>query len=390
MMIARGGALHAAMTGAPEKQSMVRFFTVKWPRLARLEACVLFVAIVWMCGNLAMVRSIWISSLAVIADDVGQPEKVFFWTLLSMILAGPYLCVMMMVDRLLAVRKGFAVLSILAVLTWAAVAAALSSEWGGTADFALKAAIGSGVVSLLFHGGALRTGLTDRGFVGLRLAKEPYRPGGRGSIFGDKTQSEPWFAPNPRSRNEQEPHRGNGALLLGMLAWGCIFTTAIGGYVLYHGNSETVPYSQANPTPLPRSPENPPPLPRVITSGTDTATSQRYNGHFVFAARVNGHPVSMLFDTGASMVTLRAEDADRLGIPVSRLTFSMRVATANGIGLVAVTTIDTLTVGSVTQRNVLAFVASPGTLRENLLGQSFLNKLQSYKVENNHVILKSY
>lgn len=64
--------------------------------------------------------------------------------------------------------------------------------------------------------------------------------------------------------------------------------------------------------------------------------------------------------------------------------------TANGTGLVAATTIDTLTIGSITQYDVPAFVASPGTLRENLLGQSFLRKLQQYKVENNSVLLKAY
>jgi predicted aspartyl protease len=34
-------------------------------------------------------------------------------------------------------------------------------------------------------------------------------------------------------------------------------------------------------------------------------------------------------------------------------------------------------------------VARPGTLRENLLGQSFLSKLRSYGVENNRVVLKA-
>jgi aspartyl protease family protein len=149
---------------------------------------------------------------------------------------------------------------------------------------------------------------------------------------------------------------------------------------------DTVPYSPEKPQPL----EKPLPLPRVITGGAEASSVQRYDGHFFFAAMVNGRPVSMLFDTGASMVTLRAEDAGRLGIPVGQLTFSQKVATANGIGLVAATVIGTLTIGAVTQHDVPALVASPGTLRENLLGQSFLNKLQAYSVENNHVVLKAY
>jgi aspartyl protease family protein len=124
----------------------------------------------------------------------------------------------------------------------------------------------------------------------------------------------------------------------------------IGGYVFYHDISDTVPYPR----------EKPLPLPRIITGGTEALSAQRYDGHFVFAAMVNGRPVSMSFDTGASMVTLRAEDAGRLGIPIGHLKFARNVATANGIGLVAATVIDTLTIGTVTQHDVPAFVASPG------------------------------
>jgi aspartyl protease family protein len=377
---------------------MIRFFTVKWPRPARLEARLLFAAIVFMCGGLDVGRSVWTSSFALIIDDSGMPQTVLFWMLLVMMLAGPYLCVMMAVDRLLAVRKGFAVLSILSVLAWAAVAAALSLEWAavlpasawkGSGDFVWQAAIAAGIMSLLIHGGALRTGLADRGFVGLRLSRQssPYADrlrltGNKASMFSDDIESKAWFAPNPRARNEREPHRGNGGILLGILAWGCIFTTVIGGYVFYHDISDAVPYSLEKPLP--------PPLPRVITAGTEASSGQRHDGHFVFATMVNGRPVPMFFDTGASMVTLRAEDAGRLGIPVARLKFSRKVSTANGIGVVAATTIDTLTVGAVTQHDVPAFVASPGTLRENLLGQSFLNKLQGYTVENNRVVLKAY
>jgi aspartyl protease family protein len=364
---------------------MVRFFTVKWPRLARLEACLLFAADVLMCGRLQVVRSNWITSLDVLTDGNGLPEQLFYWPLLSMILAGPYLCLMMLVDRLLALRRGFALLSIFSLLAWIMVAVALSREWAalsptiareGTSDFTLKAAIAAGTVSLLLHFGALRSGSA-----GVRppLTRQPDRLGDRDSIFGDYGQTQPWSLPKSHTQTGQAPQRRNGALLLGMLAWGCIFTTAMGGYVLYHEGSITDPYF----------PENQQPLPRVITTGTQPSTPRTHDGHYVFAAMVNGHPVSMLFDTGASMVTLRAEEADRLGIPVSRLNFSARVSTANGIGLVAPTVIDTLTVGTVTQHNVPAFVARPGTLRENLLGQSFLSKLRSYGVENNRVVLKA-
>lgn len=130
------------------------------------------------------------------------------------------------------------------------------------------------------------------------------------------------------------------------------------------------------------------PLPKVWSSGGEASAAPRHDGHFVLQAMVNGHAVPMLFDTGASMVTLRAEDAARLGFDAGRLNFSVHVSTANGTGLVAPVTIDTLTVGGITQHGVAAFVASPGALGENLLGQSFLRNLRNYKVEGDHLVLQ--
>jgi aspartyl protease family protein len=42
----------------------------------------------------------------------------------------------------------------------------------------------------------------------------------------------------------------------------------------------------------------------------------------------------------------------------------------------------------VTERNVDALVAKPGALRENLLGMSFLERLASYEVREDRLILR--
>ena len=130
---------------------------------------------------------------------------------------------MMVVDRLLAGRKGFAVLSVCSIFASAAVAAARFQEWvaglpisgwARSSDTAWQVPAATGIVSLLFHGGALRTGLTDRGFVGLRLSRQsgPYADrrglaGNKNSIFGDDIGSKAWFAPNPRGRRTYWPVR---------------------------------------------------------------------------------------------------------------------------------------------------------------------------------------
>jgi aspartyl protease family protein len=96
----------------------------------------------------------------------------------------------------------------------------------------------------------------------------------------------------------------------------------------------------------------------------------------------------MLFDTGASVVALRAEDAGRFGVSVSNLNYSARVKTANGTADVAPIIIDTLTIGNITERRVVGYVAREGMLPRNLLGQSFLARLSGYNVENNQLVLK--
>jgi aspartyl protease family protein len=67
------------------------------------------------------------------------------------------------------------------------------------------------------------------------------------------------------------------------------------------------------------------------------------------------------------MVVLTAESAQALGFDPASLTFVVPVSTANGMTMAAPVTLETLMVGSITERRVRALVARPGVLRENLL-----------------------
>jgi len=153
----------------------------------------------------------------------------------------------------------------------------------------------------------------------------------------------------------------------------------------------------AEPLPPPLSAEPaaapPPPLPVVITptleySHNVAVARRERGGHFTFETEVNGVSVPMAFDTGASYVTLRAADAARVGLDVGSLTYSLIGRTANGTAEFAPVTIATLTVGTITRRNVAALVARPGKLDINLLGQSFLTRVASVNVEGNQVVLR--
>ena len=128
---------------------------------------------------------------------------------------------------------------------------------------------------------------------------------------------------------------------------------------------------------------------RVISAAPGLAqVVRRRDGHFALDALANGVKLSFMFDTGASLVVLRAEDAGKLGFDVEALAWSATVQTANGQARAAPVTLKALTIGGITERNLRALVARRGALGENLLGQSFLERLAAYGVEGDVLTLR--
>jgi aspartyl protease family protein len=115
---------------------------------------------------------------------------------------------------------------------------------------------------------------------------------------------------------------------------------------------------------------------------------KRQDGHFMVRTEANGVSVQMLVDTGASTVVLRPEDGQRLGFEVDQLRYVVPVQTANGTTYAASIRLASLTVGKIRLNNVDALVAKRGTLRENLLGMSFLNRLNSYEFSGEYLTLR--
>ena len=115
---------------------------------------------------------------------------------------------------------------------------------------------------------------------------------------------------------------------------------------------------------------------------------KRPDGHFMVHTEANGVLMQMLVDTGASTVVLRPEDGRLLGFEVDQLRYVVPVQTANGTTYAASVRLNTLSVGKIKMNNVEALVAKRGTLRENLLGMSFLNRLNSYEFSGEYLTLR--
>ena len=124
-----------------------------------------------------------------------------------------------------------------------------------------------------------------------------------------------------------------------------------------------------------------------VGRGGEVIVNRRLSGEFAIAGRVNGARVTFLFDTGASAVVLTADDARRAGVDTSRLVFDVPVATANGAAMAAEVRLDQIAVGPIVMRNVSALVARRGALDESLLGMRFLERLKSYTVERDRLVM---
>ena len=127
----------------------------------------------------------------------------------------------------------------------------------------------------------------------------------------------------------------------------------------------------------------------VVTPDGEVVAARRTDGSFLLQGKVNGHDTGFVFDTGASTVVLRAENAIALGFKPEALNYSVPVATANGGALAAPVVVERLSIGPITERNVHALVARGGVLHANLLGMTFLERLGSYEVRGNRLILRA-
>jgi|SRR5215467_605182 aspartyl protease family protein len=126
----------------------------------------------------------------------------------------------------------------------------------------------------------------------------------------------------------------------------------------------------------------------VAGHGRNVEVVRGHGGDFAVAVHINGTRIPMVLDTGASSVVLTQEAAKAAGLPIEVLNYSVNIDTANGRARAAAVTLDRLAVGGLTERSVPALVAQPGQLKNNLLGMSFLNRLQSWEVRGDRLRMR--
>jgi aspartyl protease family protein len=128
---------------------------------------------------------------------------------------------------------------------------------------------------------------------------------------------------------------------------------------------------------------------RPVQIGRAVEIARGRGGEFLVSTQVNDARIGMVLDTGASSVVLTPDAAKAAGLPLEVLSYSVTIETANGRARAAPVMLDRVAVGSIVERSVPALVAQPGQLRVSLLGMSFLNRLASWEVRNDHLLLRS-
>jgi aspartyl protease family protein len=116
---------------------------------------------------------------------------------------------------------------------------------------------------------------------------------------------------------------------------------------------------------------------QAIASSRSVVIPPSRGGHFRVSGRVEGRRID--FDTDASLIALKPEDAAMPGIhPVER-DYVAAVKTANGVIRVAPVELDTVEIEDLEVNNVAAMVLPAGVASENLLGLSFLRRLRRFE-----------
>lgn len=146
------------------------------------------------------------------------------------------------------------------------------------------------------------------------------------------------------------------------------------------------------PTPAPPVSVSPP---AMSASASESAEDGRvvqieadHGGQYSTDVTINGVLVHMLVDTGATIVAISADTAERIGLPLSEASYTAMVRTANGAARAAPVVLSAVTVGDIYVPAVQGIVFERRAGHVDLLGMSFLKRLSSVEQKSGRLILR--
>ena len=129
------------------------------------------------------------------------------------------------------------------------------------------------------------------------------------------------------------------------------------------------------------------PAERPATGYREASLAADARSQYAADVLVDGLPVRMMIDTGATVVTISAATAARLGLapPAGP---KWRIRTANGESLASPVTLETVSFGGLYMRDVQALILAPEAGDANLIGASFLKRLISVEQRDGVLVLR--
>lgn len=112
------------------------------------------------------------------------------------------------------------------------------------------------------------------------------------------------------------------------------------------------------------------------------------SGHFLPDGQINGKTVKFMVDTGATTVALGAAEAKRINLKFDHGR-RIQMSTANGVSTGYLIRLESVRVGDVVAYDVDA-VISPQAMPFVLLGNSFLNRFQMQKTNDQLTLEKRF
>ncbi len=126
--------------------------------------------------------------------------------------------------------------------------------------------------------------------------------------------------------------------------------------------------------------------PQFSSDDGSIALNRAADGHFYADARINGNPVHMLIDTGASGIALSRDDARAAGLATAIGMNDVVGEGADGVVRGEYVKLDRVELGPLSASGLDAVVLNSG--QQSLLGQSFLSKFSSVQIEGDRMVLR--
>jgi aspartyl protease family protein len=121
-------------------------------------------------------------------------------------------------------------------------------------------------------------------------------------------------------------------------------------------------------------------------SATEVTLQRSSDRHFYATAKVNGHDVRFLVDTGASEIALTEDDARKVGIRFDPSKHELLGEGASGYVRGQYVKLDTLQLDGFSQDSAKAVVVEGANV--SLLGQPFLENIDEIVIRKDEMVLR--